>query len=460
MPIDYKALGDEQFRRDHGVGMSYVAGAMVKGIASADMVIRLARARILGFFGAGGLTPNEVAGAIDRIRGALLSGESFGVNFLHNMLIPRQEEDLVDLFLAREVRRVEAAAFVQVTPALVRYRLTGLEADSDGAPQPVNRVLAKVSHPRVAEQFLAPPAPAIVGDLLASGRIDPEAARLAMRLPLADDVCAEADSGGHTDRRVALALLPQMLRARDEAQARHGLPRRVRVGLAGGLGAPEAIAAAFVMGADFVLTGSINQCTVEAGTSDAVKDLLARADVQDTDMAPAGDLFEIGAKVQVLKRGTLFVGRANRLYDLYQRHGGLDELAPEIRHELESRYFGRSIEAVWEETAQYYRRAAPAELAAAERNPKKRMGMVFRWYFVHSNRLAQAGRREDAADFQIHCGPAMGSLNRWLKGTPLEDWRERHADDLALRLMRGAAEVLEQRFASLARGGSSAEGAT
>lgn len=454
MPISYKALGDERFRRDHGVDMSYVAGAMVKGIASAEMVIRLGRARILGFLGAGGLTPDEVDGAIGRIRGALRPDEPFGVNFLHNMLIPRQEEDLVDLFLAREVRRVEAAAFVQVTPALVRYRLTGLRAGPDGAPQPVNRVLAKVSHPRVAEQFFAPAASEIVAGLLASGRINAEAARLAMRLPLADDVCAEADSGGHTDRRVALALLPQMLRARDEAEARHDLPRRVRVGLAGGLGAPEAVAAAFVLGADFVLTGSINQCTVEAGTSDAVKDLLARADVQDTDMAPAGDLFEIGAKVQVLKRGTLFVGRANRLYDLYQRHGGLNELAPEVRHELETRYFGRTIEAVWQETARYYHRAAPAELAAAEKNPKKKMGMIFRWYFVHSNRLAQAGRREDAADFQIHCGPAMGSLNRWLKGTPLEDWRQRHADELALRLMQGAAEVLERRLASLARGGA------
>ena len=60
----------------------------------------------------------------------------------------------------------------------------------------------------------------------------------------------------------------------------------IRVGAAGGIGAPEAAAAAFVMGADFVLTGSINQCTVEAGMSDAVKDLLLEINVQDTGYAP------------------------------------------------------------------------------------------------------------------------------------------------------------------------------
>ncbi len=60
--------------------------------------------------------------------------------------------------------------------------------------------------------------------------------------------------------------------------------------------------AAFMLGAEFILTGSINQCTVEAGTSDKVKDLLQQMNVQDTEYAPAGDSFQMGSKVQVLKR--------------------------------------------------------------------------------------------------------------------------------------------------------------
>lgn len=62
-------------------------------------------------------------------------------------------------------------------------------------------------------------------------------------------------------------------------------------------------------GADFIITGSVNQCSVEAATSDEVKDLLQHINIQDTDYAPAGDMFEQGAKVQVLRRGVFFRSR-------------------------------------------------------------------------------------------------------------------------------------------------------
>src|SRR6202171_1641228 len=95
--------------------------------------------------------------------------------------------------------------------------------------------------------------------------------------------------------------------------------------------APPAVAASFILGADFVLTGSVNQCTVEAGTSDAVKDLLQHANVQDTDIVPAGDMFEMGGKVQVFKRGLLFPARAKKLYDLYRQYNSLDEIDAQTR---------------------------------------------------------------------------------------------------------------------------------
>src|SRR6185295_12181791 len=117
----------------------------------------------------------------------------------------------------------------------------------------------------------------------------------------------------------------------------------IHVGAAGGIGTPQAAAAALIMGADFILTGSINQCTVEAGTSDAVKDLLQELNVQDTDYAPAGDMFEIGARIQVARRGLFFPARANKLYELYQRHGSLDEIDPKTRQQIQDRYFKRSF---------------------------------------------------------------------------------------------------------------------
>ena len=78
------------------------------------------------------------------------------------------------------------------------------------------------------------------------------------------------------------------------------------------------------MGAAYLVTGSVNQSCVEAGTSDAVRRMLAQAQQADVAMAPAADMFEMGVKVQVLKRGTLFAMRAARLYELYRTHEGLD----------------------------------------------------------------------------------------------------------------------------------------
>lgn len=454
-PSDLRAdparLGCPTFRVDHGVRYAYVAGAMGKGIASAGLVSRLAQAGLLGFFGAGGLTIEHVAGAIRQIRAAVPPTAPFGVNFLHNQILPAQEDALTDLLLAETVRRIEASAFIRVTPPLVRYRLHDLRAGPDGAPIIANRVMAKLSRPEVARQFFAPPDPQIVAALRDAGRITAEQARLAGCIPLADDVCAEADSGGHTDRRPAFTLVPHFRRLRDEIAAQTGLTRRVRIGAAGGIGTPDAVAAAFMLGADFVLTGSINQCTPEAGTSDVAKDMLAQADITDFDMAPAGDMFEIGAKVQVLRRGTLFPGRGNRLYELYRSLSGLHEIPPATLREIEDRYLGRSIAAVWQETAAHYARIAPDQIQEAEANPRKKMAMVFRWYFIHTNRMAIAGEAAQRANFQIHAGPAMGAANRWLKGTPLEDWRARHVDVLADRLMQEAAAVMAERLGRLVR---------
>jgi len=438
-------LGSAAFREAHGVKYAYVAGAMYKAIASRELVVRMARARLLAFYGTGGLTLARIADDLDFIARALPDGASFGANLLCDPANPGAEDALVELLLAHGVRRVEAAAYTQVTPALVRYRLRGLSAGADGAVAIAHHVLAKVSRPEVAQRFLAPAPPELVRRLLDAGQVSAVQAQLAGAVPMADDICVEADSGGHTDQGVALVLLPAILRLRDGAAA-----SRVRVGAAGGLGAPEALAAAFILGADFVLTGSVNQCSPEAGMADVVKDLLQTMEVQDTAIAPAGDMFEMGAKVRVLRKGLLFPARANQLYELYRQHRALEDIAPAVLARLESQVFKRSIAEVWAETAAWLGAAHPEALALALREPKARMAQVFKWYFVHSARLARAGSPEQRADYQVHCGPALGAFNQWVRGSALEDWRARHVERIAEALMDGAAQVLTARFAALA----------
>ncbi len=435
-------LGSADFRADHGVAYAYASGSMYKAIASVELVVRMGRAGLLGYFGAGGLTEGELDASLRRIRAELGPHRPFGVNLLASR--PEREDRTIDTFLAHGVRRVEAASFVQVSAGLVRFRLTGAHRAPDGTVRTPNHIMAKVSRQEVAEAFLSPPPATLVRDLAAAGRVTPQEAALAQSVAMCDDLCAEADSGGHTDQRPLTALLPAILTLRDRAAAAHPAAGRVRIGAAGGIGTPEAAAAAFVMGADFVLTGSINQCTVEAGTSDTAKDLLQQAQVQDTALVPAGDMFEMGTKAQVLRRGLFFPARANKLYELWLRHGSLDELDPDTADHVQRRILGRSFEEVWQEVKARYASTRPAVVERAEEDPKRRMALIFTWYFARATRVALEGDAGSRVDFQIPCGPALGALNERLRGTPGENWRDRHPDDLARLIMTGAAELLSR----------------
>lgn len=438
-----QSLGARQFRDDYGLRSAYVAGAMVKGIASAALVSRIGRAGCLGFYGSGGMRQPEIETAVREIQATLGAGGPYGVNLLAGN--PDGEVALVDLLLSLGVRNVEASAYMQITPALVKFRLKGARAGQAGATA-ANRIIAKISRPEVARQFLAPAPEAIVAALAREGALTPEEAACASALPLASDLCVEADSAGHTDMGVMSVLLPAIIRLRDETQAHFRFDAPVRIGAGGGIGAPEQAACAFLLGADFIVTGSINQCSVEAGTSDAVKDMLQTADLRDTAYAPAGDMFEMGAQIQVLKKGVFFPARANRLHDLWRQHGALDDIDAATRREIQDKYFRRSFEDVWNETRAHYLRVVPAEIEHAERSPKAKMALIFRWYFIHSMRLALSGAPEQRVDYQVHCGPALGAFNQWVRGTALEDWRNRHVDIVADHLMQGAADYINQRL--------------
>lgn len=445
------ALGSYEFLQDYGLRYAYLTGAMYKGIASADLVVAIGRAGCLGFFGTGGLRMSRIEEGIQSIQQRLTSNQSYGMNLLCNLIKPSLEEETVALFFRYGIKRIEAAAYMQMTPSLVWFRLKGLRQRSNGELEIPHQVLAKISRPEVAEAFMSPAPVAIVQQLVQKGLLTVEEARLGESIPMSEDICIEADSGGHTDQGIAYALMPAIQRLRDDLMKRYLYKKRIRVGAAGGIGTPEAAAAAFIMGADFVMTGSINQCTVEAGTSDAVKTLLQDINVQDTDYAPAGDMFELGARVQVVKRGLLFSVRANKLYELYRRCNSLDEIDAKTLQQIQERYFKRTIEEVWKETCDFYQKEKPDEIIKAEQNPKHKMALIFRWYFIHTSRLAIRGIPDQQVDYQVHCGPALGAFNQWVKGTPWENWRERHVDAIAKKLITETAEVLNKKFTVMMR---------
>ncbi|MBI5239959.1 MAG: PfaD family polyunsaturated fatty acid/polyketide biosynthesis protein [Elusimicrobia bacterium] len=431
-------LGDPEFRRAHGLKYAYAGGSMANGIASLALAEALAREGLLAFFGSAGLSPEKVEEAIGQAQSEL-DGLPIGFNIINSPNEPNLEAAVIDLYLRREVRLVEASAYVDLSLPLVRYRVKGLQRRGSGEVESANRVVAKVSRVEVASRFMSPPPEALLRELVSSGEIDHETARMAEAVPMADDVTAEADSGGHTDNRPALTLFPSIAALRDRLQEKHRFARPVRVGAAGGIATPASAAAAFAMGAAYVMTGSVNQACAESGTSDAVRTMLAAAGQADTAMAPAADMFEMGVKVQVLKRGSLFAMRAGRLYDLYRTYDSLDAIPQAARAALERDYFRAACDDIWRQTREYFLRRDPAQAERGERDPKHKMALVFRWYLGQASRWANSGEPGRQVDYQVWCGPAMGAFNEWAKGSFLEDPRERRAAVVALNLMAGAA---------------------
>jgi PfaD family protein len=330
---------------------------------------------------------------------------------------------------------------LDLTLPLVYFRVKGIHQDAQGNIVCPNKVIAKVSRVEVAAKFFSPPPDKLLAQLLDKKMISPEEASLAKHISLAEDLSAEADSGGHTDNRPAISLLPTMIALRDRMAEKYHYKKPPCVGLGGGVSTPESAAAAFAMGAAYILTGSVNQSCVEAGTSEAVRHLLAEARQADVTMAPAADMFELGVKVQVLKRGTMFPLRAAKLYELYCRYDRLEAIPPDQRKILERDFFRCSLEEEWLNTRKFFAANDPRQITRAESDPRHKMALVFRSYLGQSSRWAVRGEPSRKIDYQIWCGPSLGAFNEWVSGTFLEKPENRKTVTVAMNLLAGAAVV-------------------
>ncbi|MEC8276522.1 MAG: PfaD family polyunsaturated fatty acid/polyketide biosynthesis protein [Myxococcota bacterium] len=431
------------FCQVHQVKAPYVAGAMAGGIASTALVRAMSQAGMLAFFGTGGLEVKTIEQAILELQDL---STPYGFNLLSNPNEPAIEDQTVSLFLKHKITRVSASAYVRLSLPLVRYRVHGIQLVQGKIFCP-NQVFAKCSHPSVARRFMEPPPSKMLQRLVALGHINDAQAELAAQIPMAEDVTIEADSGGHTDRRPFPVLLPTMHRIREEVTQAHGYERTIRLGAAGGIGDPYSLLAAFDMGADYVLTGSINQSSIEAGTSEPVKALLCKAGIADCAMGAAPDMFEMGAHVQVLGRGSMYAQRSNKLRSLYQRYSRWSDVPEAERLKIEKTVFQKNYDELWNQTKAYWQNRDPRQVERAETDLKHQMALCFRWYLGMSSRWARLGDTDRAKDYQIWCGPSMGAFNAWVKGSWLEPQSIRRVDVMAKCLLHGALTLQRLKLA-------------
>lgn len=416
---EYTALGSASFRDRYGLAHACVAGSMYGGVSGVELLSRLAKAGGMGFFGAGGLPMAEVEAGIGAIAAELGSDNPFGAALPYHPSDPARELALADLYLRLGVTVVEASGHLEITPGLVKFRLKG------------GSVLAKVSRTDIAEQMLSPAPAALVRLLREQGHLTAAEESRAATLPVARDVVVEAGSGWLSGPATLTTLLPSVLRLRDRLA---GDGERVHVGAAGGIGTPEAAAAALHMGAEFLLTGSINQCTVEAATSARAKDILRSLSVHDIDVAPWPGMFELGAKNTVARKGLFYPARATKLHELWRAHDRYVDIDPAVRDQIERHYLRRSFAEVL------------AEIGPSGQS-KQDMAEVFRTYLTSAFAFARDGVEDRKVDYHIPCGPAMGAFNDWVRGTELEPWQRRHVDSVTEHLLTATAALLDDRAA-------------
>jgi trans-AT polyketide synthase/acyltransferase/oxidoreductase domain-containing protein len=439
-PLHPENLGDPSFKKTHNLRYAYIVGAMANGITSVEMVEKAGRSGMVGFFGAAGLSLEQIETAIVKLQQSL-KNLPFGFNLIHSPNDPELEAGVVQLYLKHGVRLVSTSAYLDLTLPLVYYRVKGIRRDEKDNIICPNKVIAKVSRIEVAKKYLSPPPKKLLGHLVDQGMITQKEADLAQSIPMAEDLTAEADSGGHTDNRPAISLLPTMIALRDELTAKYRYKRPPCVGLAGGIATPHSAAAAFAMGAAYILTGSVNQSCTEAGTSETVRQMLGEARQADVTMAPAADMFEMGVKVQVLKRGTMFPLRAGKLYDLYCNYDRFENIPEKQKAILERDFFRCSFQDEWEQTKTYFARHDPKQIHRAEMDPRHKMALVFRSYLGQSSNWANSGDLSRKIDYQIWCGPAIGAFNQWVKGSFLEKPEHRKTVVVAMNLLCGASVV-------------------
>ncbi|WP_429932781.1 ACP S-malonyltransferase [Agrobacterium vitis] len=412
---DGASFGSESFRRRYGLQQACLAGGLYGGISGQDMLVRLAsHGGMLGFFGSGGLDVDAVESQLQAIGAELGAMKGFGANLTFEAL-PERENKLVNLYLRLGIETIEVSGFLKISPALAKFRCKG------------GKIIAKVSSLETAQIFLQPPSPDLLRQLVETGDISEMEKRAYERAPVATDLCVEGEGGWLWSGASLLTLLPAVIDLRDAMADGH---ERVHIGAAGGLGTPASVKAAVALGAEFILLGSVTQCTVEAATSATAKDLLAKMSINDVEIAPFGPLFDYGMRARMLKRGVFFPARASRLLGLWRDYEAMQDVPPATRQSVEKTILRKTFD-----EAVQHSKTRPGQTAIASLSPKAQMAAVFSDYISESFFLAQRAQPDRVVDYAIYTGSALGAFNQTVQGTPLEHWSARHVDRVMKHLL-------------------------
>ena len=422
-PLYPEWLGDRAFGEAHGVRFPYVAGEMANGIATtAAGGRRWRRAGCSGSSARPGSTPERVEAGVDEIAARARTGGAHLGREPHPLArtSPSSRRRSPSCTSRAACGASTASAFMGLTPASCATRATGFDADAGRAH--------RAHAPRVREGLAARGGAAVpVARAAADAR-----STCSPRGQLTRD---EADAGRGTCRSPRTSpsrptpaatpttgrsarCCPIILALRDELAAQHGYARAdPRSARRAGSARRTRVAAAFALGAAYVLTGSVNQARVESGLSRRTASRCSpQAEHRRRDHGAGRRHVRAGVKVQVLQaRHDVRGARARSCTSSTATYAVLEAMPPRTRARSSRSEMLRRRASTRSGRRRERSVAArdPRELDARRARPEAPMALVFRWYLGPVEPVGDRRRPERGGSTT-----RSGAGPRWARSTP------------------------------------------
>lgn len=429
-------LGDREFMKKYNINLPYIVGPMHKGVSGYEFVKRLSDNNILSFVGTRGLSVDETQKIVVKLRGR----KNYGVSVDYDSFDKEHEKQIFELLIREKISVIQASSYFNLTENLVLYKLYGAKKNSNGENCIPNKIFLKTTRPEIAELFMTPVPENMLKKMHDEGKLSEEQVEIAKSIPLADEIIVVSFGADKTGSIPVNSFLPQVIAKKNALIKKYGYSENIHVGAAGSIGDPVSALDAFLLGADFIMTGSVNQCTAEAEISDMIKNKLQKVEIQDTEIIPTSHVYEIGMKMQVLKKGVFFTARALKLYEIYNKISKIEDIEPELLAQIQDKYFGKSIDAIYSEIKN---ELSEKEIDRAETDSKFKFGLIIYWYYNYCTECAIRNDNVQNLNCLIPVSCAMGRINNFLEKTEYSDWKNRHPDIIAKLIMSGAEEKLD-----------------
>ncbi|MCO4784209.1 MAG: 1-acyl-sn-glycerol-3-phosphate acyltransferase [Candidatus Cloacimonetes bacterium] len=395
-----KHLGSTGFKKLFGLDYAYFVSGLPSYTHGRGMLQNLFENGMLGFFNLDGLTFNEKEESLNMLN---QHDFRFGVEIHLDDFDEEEDKKLITLLMAQNIKYLLVKSCSKISEPLIRFK------SKEG-----NLLIAKVSHP---DQCVA----------LSSGKKDVFSAFL-----------IDGSFVSSQDTRSILSLMPSIKSLLNE--------KNIYLGVTGDLGTPDALAAAFAMGADFVSTSSINLLSNDVSGADSYKECIKKVRFQDVSLVSSFESFESGAKTRALNFGTRFVAVSTKIGSWFFERRSIDTLEDSEVKYLEEKVFGSSITQTLLDAKAFFEFRNPSLIEAASNNSRISLAMLIRYYLEMGHLWAIEGNDNKKIDYNIKCGLDLASFNQWRQGTIFEDDQKLSVVQIALNLMMGAQFEARKQF--------------